>query len=97
VFCHLDDVATQGEWPVPKLDFSNEDQAAIVAAVRDYFLTEFELDVGRFEAEAILTFFAKEIGAHFYNRGLYDAQAVVTNQIEVINDAIYQLEQSPGK
>jgi uncharacterized protein (DUF2164 family) len=93
----LDHARRTREWPVPKLDFSEEDQAAIVAQVRDYFLTEFELDVGRFEAEAMLEFFAKQIGAHFYNRGLYDAQAVITNQIEVINDAIYQLEQTPGK
>ncbi|MBW8321879.1 MAG: DUF2164 domain-containing protein, partial [Rhizobium sp.] len=72
---------------LPKLDFSNEDQATIVAKVQDYFLTEFELDVGRFEAEGMLQFFAKEIGAHFYNRGLYDAQAVITGQIDAINDA----------
>lgn len=81
---------------MPKLDFSKDDQTAIVARVREYFLTEFELDIGRFEAEAMLEFFASEIGAHFYNRGLYDAQAVFTNQIEAINDAIYQLEQAPG-
>lgn len=81
---------------MPKLDFSSEDQAAIVARVRDYFLSEFELDVGCFEAEGMLEFFAGEISAHFYNRGLYDAQAVITNQIEAINDAIYQLEQSPS-
>lgn len=81
---------------MPKLDFSSEDQTAIVARVQEYFLTELELDVGRFEAEAMLEFFASEIGAHFYNRGLYDAQAVFTNQIEAINDAIYQLEQAPG-
>lgn len=90
-------MAIQGDCPVPKLDFSTEDQAAIVAAVQEYFLTEFELDVGRFEAEAMLEFFARQVGAHFYNRGLYDAQAVITNQIDAINDAIYQLEQSPGK
>jgi len=81
---------------MPKLDFSSDDQAAIVARVRAYFLSEFDLDVGRFEAEAILTFFAKEIGAHFYNRGLYDAQSVIVNQVDVINDAIYQLEKAPG-
>lgn len=81
---------------MPKLDFSNEDQATIVAKVQDYFLSEFELDVGRFEAEEMLQFFAKEIGAHFYNRGLYDAQGVITSQIDAINDAIYQLEQTPG-
>ena len=48
---------------MPKLDFSSEDQTAIVARVQEYFLTEFELDVGRFEAEAMLEFFAAEIGA----------------------------------
>ncbi|MBW8284714.1 MAG: DUF2164 domain-containing protein [Rhizobium sp.] len=81
---------------MPKLDFSNEDQATIVAKVQDYFLTEFELDVGRFEAEGMLQFFAKEIGAHFYNRGLYDAPAGTTGNSYAINHPIYPLDQTPG-
>jgi len=81
---------------MPQLDFSNDDQAALVAQGRNCLLSEFDLDVGRFEVEAILSYFAKEIGAHFYNRGLYDAQSVIVNRVDVINDAIHHLEKTPG-
>lgn len=78
------------------LDFSKEDQAAIVQRIQEYFLQEFELDMGGLEAESVMEFIAGEIGGHFYNRGLYDAQSVFTDQIELINDAIYQLERPTG-
>ncbi len=78
------------------LDFSNEDLAALVERVQTHFESEFELDLGRFEAEAVLAFFSGVIGGHFYNRGLYDAQSVVLGKIEEINDAIYEMEQTTG-
>lgn len=64
---------------MPRLDLSNKDQAALVERIKEYVLNEFEIEVGRFEAESMLEFFPKAGGRHFYNRGL--------------NDAIYQLEQ----
>lgn len=53
---------------------------------------EFELDLGGFEAEFLLDFIAKEFGSSFYNKGLQDAQAVVLERMEVINEEIYALE-----
>ena len=78
---------------MPKLDLSIKDQAALVERIKEYVLNEFEIEIGRFEAEGMMEFFAKAIGNHFYNRGLYDAQSVIVSQIDAINDAIYQLEQ----
>lgn len=36
---------------------------------------------------------AKEMGAYFYNRGLYDAQAILSKKVDDLQDAILQLEQ----
>ena len=44
------------------------------------------------DAEFLLDFFAEEVGAYFYNRGLYDARAVVEQQVEAIGDALYEIE-----
>ena len=44
----------------------------------------------------VLEIFSGQIGSWFYNRGLADAQAVVTAKAEDIADAIYALERESG-
>ena len=44
----------------------------------------------------VLEFFGGQIGGWFYNRGLADAQAVVTAKVEDIADAIYALQRESG-
>ncbi|UJW74109.1 DUF2164 domain-containing protein [Rhizobium sp. SL42] len=77
-----------------KLDFSKEEQARLVAQIQSHFHDEFDLELGRFEAEGIAAFFSNVLGPQFYNRGLHDAQAVLANQIDLFNDAVYQLERA---
>ncbi|AJQ93032.1 DUF2164 domain-containing protein [Gynuella sunshinyii] len=74
------------------IEFSNEEKAIIVNKIKLYFRDELEQDIGQFEAEFLLDFFAEEIGTFFYNRGLYDAQAILEQRLESITDAIYELE-----
>lgn len=80
-----------------KLDFSPDELTATVARLQTHFQEEFELDLGRFEIEALLDLFAAEIGPHYYNRGLYDVQALIAQKMEDVNDAIYQLEMPPSR
>ena len=79
------------------LDYSNEDLTRLVDGIRTHFATEFEFELGRFEAEEFLEFITTLVGPHFYNRGLYDAQAALMAKIDDINDAIYQLEMPDGE
>ena len=72
--------------------FSAREKAVIVAKIQKYFNSELAQDIGGFEAEFLLDFFTKEIGNFYYNRGLYDAQAVLSSKMDDLNDAIYQLE-----
>lgn len=72
--------------------FSNDEKAAIVGKIQMYFREELSQEIGQFDAQFLLDFFAEEVGAYFYNRGLYDAQTVVADSIESIGDAIYGLE-----
>lgn len=67
----------------------------LVDKAKRYLRDEFDLDAGRFEIEALIAFFAEEIGVRSYNRGLTDAQAVMMKQVDDLNDAIYQLERQP--
>nr|WP_244755923.1 DUF2164 family protein [Pseudoxanthomonas helianthi] len=40
----------------------------------------------------MIDFFAKEVGAYFYNAGVRDAQAVLSAKVEDLQDVLYQLE-----
>ncbi|MDH2433825.1 DUF2164 domain-containing protein [Pokkaliibacter sp. MBI-7] len=75
-----------------KISFSKEEQDVLVRKIKLYFREELQQDIGQFDAQFLLTFFAEEIGPFFYNRGLYDAQALIAERMENITDALYELE-----
>lgn len=76
-----------------KIEFSREEKDVIVGKIKLYFREELDQDIGSFDAEFLLDFFAEEVGAYFYNRGLYDARAVLEDRLESIDQAIYEIEQ----
>lgn len=78
---------------MPEINFSDDEKAIIARKIQLYFSEELKQELGRFDAEFLLDFFAGEIGAYFYNRGLYDAQAALAAKIDDVQDAIFQLEQ----
>ena len=59
-----------------KLKFSKEEKQQIVRQVQLYFREELD----------------QELGVYFYNRGLYDAQALVAGKVEELAEAIFELE-----
>ncbi|WP_348674065.1 DUF2164 domain-containing protein [uncultured Abyssibacter sp.] len=79
-----------------KIEFSTEQKAEIVKQIKLYFQEELSQDIGGFDAEFLLDFFAEEIGSHFYNQGLADALAAMDDRLDGIRDAIYALEKPTG-
>ena len=75
-----------------KIEFSKEEKEVLVRKIQLYFKEELDQDIGQFDSEFLLSFFAEEVGAYFYNRGLYDAQALLETRLESIAEAIYELE-----
>jgi len=76
------------------IQFSRAESADITVRLRAYFRDELEIDLAALPAELLLDFLAREIGPFFYNRGLYDAQAVVQSKAEDIIEAIAGLERA---
>lgn len=74
--------------------FSREETADITAKLRAYFRDELEIDLAGLPAEMLLDFLSREIGPSFYNRAIYDAQAVVAKKAEDIVEALAGLERS---
>jgi len=75
-----------------EITFTSEERDIICRKIQLYLREELDLEVGQFDAGFLLDFFAEEIGPYFYNRGLYDAQAILESRLENIGEAIYEIE-----
>ena len=75
-----------------EIKFSKEEKEIICKKIQMYFHEELDQELGQFDAQFLLDFFSEEIGSYFYNRGLYDAQAILENRMESISEAIYDIE-----
>jgi uncharacterized protein (DUF2164 family) len=74
------------------IKFSQPEIETIAKRIQLYFNEELKQDIGRFDAEFLLDFFSQEIGPYFYNRGLSDAQAVLSNKLDELSYSISELE-----
>jgi uncharacterized protein (DUF2164 family) len=75
-----------------KIEFSKEEKEMMVQKVKMYFQEELNQDIGGFDAEFLIDFFAEEMGSFFYNRGLYDAETTISEKVSEISDLLLQLE-----
>ena len=74
------------------VEFSSDEKKVIVGRIPTYFREEIKQELGGFDAEFLLDFFAEEMGAYFYNRALYDAQAILERRLEDFGEAVFELE-----
>ncbi|MGI0119791.1 DUF2164 domain-containing protein [Zooshikella sp. RANM57] len=75
-----------------KIKFTKEEKEIITKKIQLYFQEELDYSLGQFDTEFLLDFFSEEIGSYFYNRALYDAQAILEKRLETITEAIYEIE-----
>ena len=74
------------------LDLPKEQKDFVVDELRRFVTDELGQEIGRFEALDLYDFFAAKLGAYFYNRGLFDAQAVLSKRTDEIMEAIADIE-----
>ncbi len=82
-----------------RIEFSKDEKEVMVQKVKLYFREEMNQEIGNFDAEFLIDFFAEEMGGFFYNRGLYDAETLIAEKVAEISDLLMQLEKpvSAGK
>ena len=76
-----------------KIEFTRAEINHISRKLQDYCATELDSELGQFDAEFLMEFISRELGAYFYNRGLRDAQALFEGRMADVADAIYDIEQ----
>ncbi len=75
-----------------EIEFSKAEKDTIVQKIQDYLNDELDVEIGQFDAEFLLDFFSKEVGAYYYNQGLQDARAVISAKLIDVDEAIYEIE-----
>ncbi|WP_068545844.1 DUF2164 domain-containing protein [Thalassotalea crassostreae] len=77
-----------------EITFKKSQKEALISKLQHYFEQELDQEIGQFDAEFLLDFFSNEMGAVFYNQGLYDAQTILQNKVADISDAIFEIEKT---
>lgn len=75
-----------------KIEFSRQEKELMARKVKVYFRDELNQDIGGFDAEFLVDFFAREMGGFFYNRGLSDAETLISEKVSEISDLLLELE-----
>ena len=75
-----------------RTDVSPQERELIENKLKIYFQTELDRDLDSFEAGFLVDFLTDNLGAFFYNRGLYDAQTILASRVDSLTEAILDLE-----
>jgi len=77
---------------VAAIKLTAEQTARIVELIQAHFTEKLDSEIGRFEAEFLLDFFAEEIGVFYYNQALTDASALLSKQFDTLSESLTELE-----
>jgi len=67
----------------------------LVSRMQRYLRDELNVEMGNFDVEFLLDFFAREAGIYYYNQGLADARRSLELKVDEFAEVIYALEQQP--
>lgn len=65
-----------------KIKVSKEKRDEMISAIKTYFLTEREEEIGDLAAGFILDFFIEKLAPEFYNQGVYDSYQFINEKVE---------------
>ncbi len=75
-----------------ELKLDKDIRSRLTQEIRTYLDEELEIEVGNMDVEFLIDFLSGSLGAHFYNLGLKDAQALFARKADDITDEIYAME-----
>jgi uncharacterized protein (DUF2164 family) len=79
-----------------RIELEKSQRDTLARALASFLKDELEVEVGGMDAVLLLDFVSERLGPHYYNQGLYDAQALLQAKVEALGDALYELEK-PAK
>ena len=65
-----------------KIKLNKEKREEMISAIKSYFSSEREEEIGDLASSLILKFIIEELAPEFYNQGVYDYYKYMNNRIE---------------
>lgn len=78
----------------PILTLTSEQESDAASKIKRFMAERFDLDLGSFEALEVLELFTREVAPHYYNRAIFDAQALLKERFESIESDLWALEKN---
>jgi uncharacterized protein (DUF2164 family) len=75
-----------------KIELPREAADAAAKALSKYLKAELDVEVSGFDAVFLVDFITERLGPHYYNQGLYDAQAILLKKADELGEAVLGLE-----
>lgn len=75
-----------------EITFTREQTQRMARKIQHYLEQEHSIELEDFDAEFLLEFISRELGAHYYNQGINDAIAQVEAKMLDITDSVLWLE-----
>lgn len=77
-----------------EIELSNDDKKVLIADIKDFFLKEFDEELGDLRAEIVLDFIVKKVGPKIYNKGVNDSRKWFREKFEDLDADFYLLEKN---
>ena len=74
------------------ITFTREQTQRMARKIQDYLEQNLSIELEDFDAEFLLEFISRELGAHYYNQGINDAITQVEAKMLDITDSVLWLE-----
>ncbi len=76
-----------------RIELSGERRERIVRSVRKFFGQQLDHELSDFQAERVVAFFVKELGAPVYNQAIRDAHGFLQEKLEDLEGEFYEPEE----
>ena len=77
-----------------RIKLSDEGREQLGAAVERLFVDEFDRELSGFQAQRLIDFFVRRLGAAVYNQAIQDARGFLQEKLDDLDGEFYEPEES---
>ena len=71
-----------------RIEFDKSSRESLARLLVKRLRDDFDLDIAPMDGQRLLDLLSEVMGPHFYNQGLFDAEAALRDRVEAIAEAI---------
>jgi uncharacterized protein (DUF2164 family) len=76
-----------------RIKLSDERRSDLVATIQHFVASEFEQTLSEFQAQQLLDFFVRHLGAPVYNQAVQDVRAFLQDKVSDLDVEFYEPEE----